>query len=156
MQAIKTGPAWYRVSGTTQIAITLPLHWTGSTLMQGLQMARLLPRTASVCQMARLLPRTASVFTAPDCLSVSAAHAPSTGVETCSVVEYMFSIRTAYEITGSIALYDRLEQIAFNSLPATTDQNFAGNAYYHSINQVNMVGKTGFEINGCCTGVLAC
>ena len=46
------------------------------------------------------------------------------------------SLRTACEIDGSVELYDRLERIAFNSMPATTDQYFGGNAYYHSINQV--------------------
>ena len=27
----------------------------------------------------------------------------------------MYSVRTAYEITGSVPLYDRLERIAFNA-----------------------------------------
>ena len=68
------------------------------------------------------------------------------------VVESMFSIRTAYEITGAVDMYDRVERIAFNALPATTDQLFAGNAYYHSVNQLEISGKYGYEINGCCTG----
>ena len=64
----------------------------------------------------------------------------------------MYSVRTAYEITGSVPLYDRLERMAFNALPATTDQLFAGNAYYHRVNQMHLSGKDGYEINGCCTG----
>jgi hypothetical protein len=32
---------------------------------------------------------------------VAGTHTPSRGTETCSVVETMFSMRTAYEITGN-------------------------------------------------------
>merc|ERR1719487_1314194 len=31
-------------------------------------------------------------------------------------------------------------------------EDFSGNAYYHMVNQVAMSGKTGFGLNGCCTG----
>ena len=65
----------------------------------------------------------------------------------------MFSIRTAYELTGAVELYDRPERIAFNALPATTDQNFGGNAYYHSINQIHMSGKTASRSTGAAPGM---
>ena len=45
-------------------------------------------------------------------------HTAGRGTETCSIVETMFSMRTAYEITGNITFMDRLERLAFNSLPA--------------------------------------
>jgi len=133
MEAMKTGPLWYRVSGDD-----FSRNNTATALDWGDKYARSPDGT----------------FTAPDCLNIpeSEAHAPSSGVETCSVVESMFSLRTAYEITGTVAIYDRLERIAFNAMPATTDQLFGGNAYYHSVNQVHLNGKDGFEINGCCTG----
>jgi hypothetical protein len=80
-------------------------------------------------------------------------HLPTTGVETCSVVEAMYSMRTAYEITGDIVFYDRLERIAFNALPLTTAQDFSGNCYYHMINQVTLSSKDGYGPPfTCCTG----
>jgi hypothetical protein len=132
MEAIKTGPAWYRVSGddADRNNAAAALVWIDKYR-----------RSAD------------GTFTAPDCMcSGSGPHLPSAGVETCSVVEEMFSLRTAYEVTGSIALFDRLEFVAFNAMPATTSADFTGNSYYHSINQLSLCGKTGYEINGCCTG----
>lgn len=132
MEAIKTGPAYWRVSGnqTDADSAATALTWIDAHAYSA-----------------------DGTMTAPDCLnSVVAGHDPMTGIETCSVVESMFSLRTAYEITGDVALYDRLERIAYNSLPDTTDELFGGNCYYHSVNQFQMSGKYGFEINGCCTG----
>jgi hypothetical protein len=80
-------------------------------------------------------------------------HLPTMGVETCAVVEIMYSMRTAYEITGDIMFYDRLERIAFNALPLTTAQDFSGNCYYHMINQITLSSKDGYGPPfTCCTG----
>ena len=49
---------------------------------------------------------------------VEGQHTPSRGTETCSIVETMFSMRAVYEVTANITFMDRLETIAFNSLPA--------------------------------------
>ena len=37
-------------------------------------------------------------------------HTAGRGTETCSIVETMFSMREAYEITGNITFMDRLER----------------------------------------------
>merc|ERR1719305_334587 len=103
MEAIKTGPAWYRVGGA---------------------MAELNNSAAALEWIDKYARSPDGTFTAPDCLLGPSMHHPSEGVETCSVVESMFSLRTAYEITGNIVIYDRLERVAFNSLPATTDELF--------------------------------
>lgn len=85
MEAIKTGPAWYRVSGNATDA----------------------NNTAAAVSWIDRYARTADgTFAAPDCIA-QIAHLPTSGVETCSVVEEMFSLRTAYEITGDITLFDR-------------------------------------------------
>ena len=56
-------------------------------------------------------------------------------------------------MTGDIKLFDRLEWVAFNSMPATADKDWTGNSHYHSVNQVDAHGTTGFSpFNGCCTG----
>jgi len=87
MEAIKTGPAWYRVSSnssdkhTTTAALAWIDCWSRSP---------------------------DGTFEAPDCIT-QIAHTPLAGVETCSVVEEMFSLRTAYETTGAVQLFDRLE-----------------------------------------------
>ena len=48
----------------------------------------------------------------------SGGHSAGRGTETCSIVETMQSMRFAYEVTGNVSFMDRLERIAFNSLPA--------------------------------------
>jgi hypothetical protein len=69
------------------------------------------------------------------------------------VVEEMYSLRHAYETTGDITLFDRLEWVAFNSMPATTDKDWTGNSHYHAVNQISAHGTTGYSpFNGCCTG----
>jgi hypothetical protein len=94
-QAMKTGPLWWRVEGNqadfenAQIAVA----WADRYL----QMAN-------------------GMFFADE--EVIGTNSPARGTETCSVVEMMFSMRTAYEVTGNIGLMDRLEALAFNSLPA--------------------------------------
>lgn len=129
MEAIKTGPAWWRYSGN-------PFDLNNSA--------------AALDFIDKYAKSADGTFTAPDCI-VSVPHTPTFGVETCSVVEEMFSLRTAYEITGKVEMMDRLEWVAFNAMPATTMSDFSGNAYYHSINQVTMSGKDGFGLNACCT-----
>ena len=131
MEAIKTGPAWYRVSGEATDADN----------------AR-----AALAFIDEYERSPDGTFTAPDCFA-QVSNVPTNGAETCSVVEAMFSLRFAYETTADAALFDRLELVAFNAMPATTDANFTGNSYYHAVNQLVLSGKTGYSpYNGCCTG----
>jgi hypothetical protein len=61
---------------------------------------------------------------------------PDRGTELCSVVEYMFSLEELYEILGDNSLADRLELLAFNSLPGTTTPDFWAHQYDQQSNQV--------------------
>ncbi|MGD8867279.1 MAG: glycoside hydrolase family 127 protein [Gemmatimonadales bacterium] len=93
---------------------------------------------------------------------------PTQGVETCAVVEYMFSLESLLPITGSVRHADRLERVAYNALPAALSPRFAGRHYYQMPNQVactrephnfsvrhdddTLIGlETGY---GCCTANL--
>ena len=61
---------------------------------------------------------------------------PSQGFETCAVVEALFSLEVAGAIMGDVALFDRLEQIAFNALPGNITPDFWAHQYHGSSNQV--------------------
>lgn len=93
---------------------------------------------------------------------------PTQGVETCAVVEYMFSLESLLPITGSVRHADRLERVAYNALPAALSPHFAGRHYYQMPNQIactreehnfnvrhdddTLIGlETGY---GCCTANL--
>ncbi len=61
---------------------------------------------------------------------------PTQGVETCAVVEYMFSLESLLPITGSVRHADRLERVAYNALPAALSPRFVGRHYYQCPNQI--------------------
>ncbi|RYD84691.1 MAG: hypothetical protein EOP54_32040, partial [Sphingobacteriales bacterium] len=68
------------------------------------------------------------------------------GVETCTVVEWMQSLETAFRITHEAALGDQLEKIAFNALPAQFSKDFKNHTYYTLPNQVRSIhGPHGFN-----------
>jgi len=74
---------------------------------------------------------------------------PSQGTELCSVVEYMFSLEELYEIFGDNALADRLELLAYNSLPGTTTPDMWAHQYDQQANQVLVSGaKRDWSTNG--------
>lgn len=70
---------------------------------------------------------------------------PTQGTELCAVVEYMFSLENLISIFGEsiwdalpdrILFGDRLEQIAYNSLPGTFDEMMEAHQYDQQANQV--------------------
>jgi len=61
---------------------------------------------------------------------------PTQGTEMCAVVEYMFSLENLIEITGDVKLADRLDILAFNSLPGTCTADYWGHQYDQQANQV--------------------
>ena len=65
-----------------------------------------------------------------------AGLSPSQGFETCAVVEEMFSLEVAGAITGDAGLFDRLEQITFNALPASCTAEMWAHQYHQQTNQV--------------------
>ena len=78
-----------------------------------------------------------------------AGKSPSRGTELCSVVEYMFSLEELYEIFGDNTLADRLERLAYNSLPGTTTPDFWAHQYDQQANQViSSAAKRDWSTNG--------
>jgi uncharacterized protein len=107
------------------------------------------------------------VFTGDECLN---GTSPVQGTELCAVAEYMYSLEHLLSITGSAHWGDRLEQIAFNALPAAFSSDMWTHQYDQQVNQVqcsiqeNAIFSTncgaahtfGLEPNfGCCTANLS-
>lgn len=63
-------------------------------------------------------------------------RAATAGVETCQVVELMYSLERLAEIYGGGVYGDRLESLAFNLLPASSDPRMRGHQYHQQANQV--------------------
>ena len=61
---------------------------------------------------------------------------PSQGSELCAVVEMMYSLEVLLSITGEAHWADRLEQLAFNALPATFSPDMWTHQYDQQVNQV--------------------
>lgn len=87
------------------------------------------------------------------------------GVETCQIVEYMFSMEIAARVTGEGAYSDLLENAAYNLLPASSDPLMRAHQYHQQANQIeastvdrnwsystNSANIFGLEPHfGCCT-----
>ncbi|HUS87395.1 MAG TPA: beta-L-arabinofuranosidase domain-containing protein [Bacteroidales bacterium] len=74
---------------------------------------------------------------------------PVQGSEMCSVVELMFSMEKLFEIFGSNVLADRLENLAYNALPATTTPDGWAHQYDQQSNQVLVsLSKRNWSSNG--------
>ena len=68
------------------------------------------------------------------------------GVETCTVVEWMQSLETAARIIHDATIGDRLEKIAFNTLPAQFSRDIKSHLYYSEQNQLFCKhGHSGFD-----------
>lgn len=68
------------------------------------------------------------------------------GTETCTVVEWMQSLETAARIMNDAKFGDRLEKIAFNTLPAQFSRDIKSHLYYTQPNQVFCKhGNSGFD-----------
>jgi DUF1680 family protein len=65
-----------------------------------------------------------------------AGRSPAQGTELCAVVEYMFSLEQLIATLGEPQLADRLEQIAYNALPATFSPDMWAHQYDQQVNQV--------------------
>ncbi len=61
---------------------------------------------------------------------------PERGVETCAVVEMMFSLEQLIRTFGQAEFGDRLERVAFNALPAAMSADMRAHQYHQQINQV--------------------
>lgn len=82
---------------------------------------------------------------------VLSGKSPVRGAELCSIVEEMFSFETLYALSGKGVWIDRLEMLAYNSLPATTSPDMWTHQYDQMVNQMACVkihGNTPFTTNG--------
>lgn len=74
---------------------------------------------------------------------------PTQGTELCAVVESMFSLEKLLEIFGDVAFADRLELLAYNSLPGTMTPDCWAHQYDQQANQVLCtVAKRDWSTNG--------
>ncbi|WP_448635344.1 beta-L-arabinofuranosidase domain-containing protein [Pedobacter panaciterrae] len=68
------------------------------------------------------------------------------GTETCTVVEWMQSLETTARIVHDAQIGDRLEKIAFNTLPSQFSRDIKSHLYYTQPNQVVCKhGNSGFD-----------
>lgn len=65
-----------------------------------------------------------------------AGREPHHGVETCQVVEYMYTLENLVRIYGAAGHADLLEQTAFNLLAASNDPRMLAHQYHQQANQV--------------------
>lgn len=72
-------------------------------------------------------------FTGDECL---AGRKPTRGTELCSAVEYMYSLEHLIQIFGDVKYSDRLEKIAYNSLPAFFTKDMWAHQYDQQTNQI--------------------
>jgi hypothetical protein len=71
---------------------------------------------------------------------------PTNGTELCGVVEYMYSMEKLFEIFGEVSLADRLELLAYNSLPGACTADYFFHPYDQQANQVDVSpAKRGFD-----------
>lgn len=87
-------------------------------------------------------------FTGDECLS---GLSPIQGTELCAIVEQMYSYEHLYAYTGDNKWAERLENIAFNALPATISDDMWAHQYVQMSNQIScekFPGKAVFRTNG--------
>ncbi len=65
-----------------------------------------------------------------------AGRSPVQGVETCAVVEFLFSLEVLLSVAGDAFLGDRIERVAFNALPAALTKPMWGRQYDQQPNQI--------------------
>ena len=148
-QALKSSAVWYLFSGNSS------MQAFGRSAMANMDKYYGLPT---------------GMFNGDEILPVPPTRNPSRGIETCGVVEAMFSYTTLGAVHGDIEFFDRAEKIAFNALPAAWASPLGGDMWAHpylqAINEVNaikadphawkhdgdMAETYGLEPNyGCCT-----
>lgn len=86
-------------------------------------------------------------FSGDECLH---GTSPISGTELCGVVEAMYSYQVLFRISGNPVWMDRLEELAFNALPATVSPDMWSHQYDQMSNQVvcREMTKSIFRTNG--------
>jgi len=78
--------------------------------------------------------QTSGIFT---CSEHLAGLDPSQGTETCTVVETMFSYEVLFSVFGNADDAERVEQLAYNALPASMTSDQWAHVYLQQQNQIN-------------------
>lgn len=73
------------------------------------------------------------LFTGDECFS---GTSPIQGTELCAVAEGMYSFEKLFEATGHLKWADRLEQLAYNALPAALSDDMWSHQYDQMVNQI--------------------
>ncbi|PRP88719.1 hypothetical protein PROFUN_02815 [Planoprotostelium fungivorum] len=71
------------------------------------------------------------------CSEHLAGLSPSQGAETCTVVETMFSYVHMYSQTRDVRYADRIEQLAYNALPASMTPDTWAHVYLQQANEIS-------------------
>lgn len=79
-----------------------------------------------------------SVFSGDEHLN---GKSPTAGAELCLVAEYLFSLSQLFAITGDASYGDRIEEAAYNALPATFTEDMCAHQYVQQVNQVEVSRK---------------
>ncbi len=110
--AVKAYPLWARISGAER-------------------------DRRSVFEIIKLLDRyhgqATGMFSGDECLS---GQNPLQGSELCAVVEFMYSLEHCLTLLGDPMFGDRLEQLAYNALPAAFSPDMWAHQYDQQVNQV--------------------
>ena len=127
MQALKSAAVWWR--------------WNTSATVHGASMADLSTRRMRRLDETYGLPT--GMFNGDELLPTPPTRSPSRGIETCGVVEAMFSYSTMFSIFGDLEFAERSETIAYNALPATWASPRGGDMWAHqylqAVNQINAI-----------------
>ena len=148
-QALKSSAVWYLFSGNTT------MRAMGKSAMARMDAVYGLPT---------------GMFNGDEIIPDPPTRNPSRGIETCGVVEAMFSYTTLGAVHGDVEFFDRAEKIAFNAMPAAWASPRGGDMWAHpylqAVNEVNAIKADphawghdgdmsetyGLEPNyGCCT-----
>ena len=135
----KTDPAWLQAQTEEDC---LPLHGVnnGMGVKSGAVWARQSGRTEDAANSLRGVAvlekhhgQVTGMFSGDEHL---AGTSPVQGTETCTVTEYLFSLEQMLAQTGEAALGDRVEQVAYNALPAALSKDMWARQYDQQPNQV--------------------
>ena len=73
---------------------------------------------------------------------------PTQGTELCTLVEYMFSLEKMLQISGDLDYAEHIERLAFNAIPAQTDDHYMNRQYFQQTNQVCVTKHVrNFDVN---------
>lgn len=78
------------------------------------------------------------IDTLPNSDELARDNLPTRGTELCAIVEGLLSTEISQRILGEGWLGDRMEMLAYNSLPAAFTPDFTGQVYYIMQNQVSI------------------